>query len=91
MAFSIFFKYFFDIDSCEGFPAFHDFFRGAGCNNGPSAVAALRSDVDNVICCLYDIEVVFDDDNGISAIGQAVQDVNKLVDICKMKPCGGLI
>ena len=62
-----------------------DFLRGAGCNDTPTLVATFGAKVDNHVCCLDDIQIVLNDDNGVSVITQAVQDREQHLDVLEMQ------
>lgn len=77
------FRDIFDIFSGVGYRALGHFLRRSARNHGSAAVSALRSDINNIVRCLDDIQIVFDDNDGISALGQAVQNLHQFVDIRK--------
>lgn len=79
------FRDIFDIFSGVGYRALGHFLRRSARNHGSAAVSALRSDINNIVRRLDDIQIVFDDNDGISALGQAVQNLHQFVDIRKMK------
>jgi len=60
---------------------FSDFFGSAYSDDPSSAIAALRPEVDEMICHLDDIQVVLDDDNGIAFVHQAMQHFDQLVNV----------
>lgn len=59
--------------------------RRTACHNCSATVTTIRSHVNNIVCCLNDIQVMLNYNNGISVIGQTLQDFYQLVYICKMK------
>ena len=66
-------------------------FWGSGCYDGTSGGTAFGSEVDDVVGGFYYVEVMFDDDDGVSHIAEFEQDFEKLVDIVKVESCGGFI
>ena len=49
---------------------------GTACrDDGAALVATLRAEVDDVVSRLDDVEVVLDDDDGVAACDEALQDV----------------
>ena len=57
----------------------------------PATVSALRSEIDNPVRGLDDIEVVFDHDDGIAAIPQAMQYAKQLLNVIEVQASGWLI
>src|SRR5690606_28820472 len=51
-----------------------------------AATAAFRPEIDDVVGRFYDVEVVFDDDDGVSGVDQLLQDVKQLVNVGEMQP-----
>src|SRR5271170_2995334 len=58
-------------------------------DDAASVFAALGAEIDDPVGVADDVEVVFDDDDGVAEIGQAVQDLKKPADIVKMQAGGG--
>ena len=56
-----------------------------------AALASLRPHVDHPVSRLYDIQVVFDDDNGVACIPQALHDNKQCLDILEVQAGGWLI
>ena len=52
---------------------------------------ALRTDVDDVVGEFDDIEVVFDDDDGVATIHQFLQHIHQDTDVLEMQTRGGLV
>src|SRR5262249_1407354 len=50
-------------------------------NDEAAPIARLRAEVDNPVGCLDDVEVVLDNDDGVSQIDEAVQHLEQLVDV----------
>ena len=64
--------------------------RGAGDHDLATADAAFRTEVDDPVSGLDDVEVVFDNDDGVAVVAQAVQHGQQLRDIVEMQAGGGL-
>ena len=62
-----------------------DFFRCSGCDYGSAFVAPFRSYIDDVIGSFDDIQVVFDNDDGVAVSGEPPQDFGQFVDIGKVE------
>ncbi len=67
------------------------FFRGAGGHNMPAPVAALGPQVNEIIRGLDDLQVVFDDDHRVAGFHQAVQYLEKLVDVSQVQARGRFV
>ena len=65
------------------------FFRCPDCHNITAFVSALRSEVYHVIGTFYDIHVVLDDHDGVSATDQRIKCVEQLAYIVKCSPVVG--
>jgi len=68
-----------------------DFFRGALRDNFSSRLASFGSQINKMVGSFDDFQVVFDDDDRVPGVDQAVQDLEKLADIIKMQTGRGLI
>ena len=55
------------------------------CDDSTAAVAALGSQINNMIGNLDDVEVVLNDQNGITLIRQPLEHIYELVDVCCVK------
>ena len=66
-------------------------FRSACRDDSPSLIPALRTQVDDMIRRLDDVEIVFDDNHRITAIDETLQDIEQFVDIRRMESCRRLI
>ena len=60
-------------------------------NHGTAAQAALRPQIDDMICAFDDIQVMLDNEHGITRIHQTLQDHQQLPHILEMQPGSGLI
>jgi hypothetical protein len=56
-----------------------------------AATAALGAEVDDPVCSFDDVEVVFDDDNGVAVVAQAMQHAQQQVDVGEMQTGGRLV
>ena len=74
-----------------GFGVAGQFLGGASGQQAAAAVAAFRAQIDEAIRGLDDFEVVFDDDDGVAVLHQAVEDVEELFDVGQVEAGGGLI
>ena len=70
---------------------FCDLFWCAGGDDCAALVSAFRSQVDYVVGDLYNIQVVFDYDDGVARIDESLQDINELLHVVAVKPCGRLV
>src|ERR1700684_4423675 len=52
-------------------------------------LAAFGTEVENPVGIAYDVEVVFDDDDGVTELGEAVEDFEELAHIVEGKSGGG--
>jgi hypothetical protein len=53
--------------------------------------AAFGSEVDDPVGGFDDIEVMFDDDDGVSGIDETVEDIEEFPDVIEVESCGGFI
>ena len=60
-------------------------------NDLATIFAGLWSDIDEIIGCFDDIEIMFDNDDGMSEIGECVKDLDELSYIVGMEPGGGFV
>jgi excinuclease ABC subunit B len=54
-------------------------------NNSSAAVAPLWSHIYNIICCLNNIKIMFNNNYSVATLCKPVKDIDKLVDIGKMQ------
>ena len=73
------------------FPAFRNILRRTCAYNVSALVSTFRSDVDDVVGTLYDIEVMFDDENGVASFDELVERVEQASDVVEMKSCCRLV
>jgi hypothetical protein len=72
-------------------PGRGDLLRRALGDDPPAAVATLRSEVDDPVGGLDDVEVVFDDQHGVAAIDEPMEDLEELLDVREMQAGGRLV
>ena len=63
----------------------------AGGDDLAATRTALWAEVDQPVGGFDDVEVVLDDDHGVTAISQAMQYLQQLADILKVQACGGFV
>ena len=74
-----------------GFGRAGDGFGRTGGDDPPAFVAGFRSEVDDPVGGLDDVEVVLDADDGVAEIHQAMQDVEQLPEVVKVQAGGGFV
>src|ERR1700723_2162415 len=65
-----------------------------GCAVGDDAAApfpALRAHVEDVVGVADDVEIVFDDDDGVAEVGEVVKDFEEFADVVEVETGGGLV
>ena len=60
-------------------------------NDSSAPFAPFRTQVDDVVGTLDDIEVVLDDDNAMTALQQGLKGLQQLLDVVEMESGGGLV
>ena len=68
--------------TCSGVPSL---------TNVPTAMAALGSDVDHMVCIADDIELVLNDQNGVALVHQSVQDIQQHLHVLEVQARRGLV
>ena len=68
-----------------------DLFRGSLSNDGTALIAALRTEIDDPVRTLDDIEVMLDDNDGVARIHNAFKHGNQTLDVIGMKTGGRFI
>lgn len=58
-----------------------DFLRRAKCDDFASVFAGFRPDIDDVISFSNDAQIMFNDDNGLAIVDEAMQDFKQLGDV----------
>ena len=66
-------------------------FRGARSKNLSPARPAFRTEIDQPVGRLDDVEVVFDHDDSIALVDEAVQDQEQFADVFEVQAGGGLV
>ena len=56
-----------------------------------TSAASFRSEVDDPVGALHDVEVVLDDDDGVSRIDEPLQNGEQALDVFEVKACRGLV
>ena len=67
------------------------FFGGACGYYGAPAASAFGTHVDDVVCLLDDVEVMFYDYYRVAAIYKTADDSHEDADVFEMKSCGGFV
>ena len=70
---------------------FGDLFRRAAGDDFPAAAAAFRPQIDDPVRRFDDVKVVFDDDDGVAAVAQAVQHVEQLAHVVEVQAGGRFV
>ena len=68
-----------------------DGFWGAGCDDVAAVFACVGAEVDDPVCAFDHVEVVFDDENGVAAVNEAVEDFDENADVVKVQSRGGFV
>lgn len=63
----------------------HDVLNGTRDQHLPAFVATFRPQINNMICGLYHIQIMFNHNDGVTSFNQLFQNFNQVVDISKMK------
>ena len=71
--------------------AHSDLLGSTGRNNSASSVAALGSEVDYIIGCLYHIEIVLDNNDRVACIGKAAEHRDKIFNVGRVQTGGRLV
>jgi len=71
--------------------AFHDVFRCAAGDQFAAEGAGFGADIDDVIGVGDDAEVVFDDDDGVTIVDEAMEDFEEFGDVGHVEADGGLL
>ena len=66
-----------------GIALFHlgHFLRGAGGDHITTAAAALRTQINDIICGFDHIQIVFNHQNRVAGIHQSLQDINQFMNV----------
>ena len=56
-----------------------------------SAFTALGTEIDHPICCLDDVEIVFDDHNSVAVVDEASENREELANVVEMKAGGRFV
>ena len=66
-------------------------FRSALGDQFASASAALRTEIDQPVSALDDLEIVLDDQDGVPFVDQPLEDIHQTTNVVKMQSSRGLI
>ena len=66
-------------------------FRRAAGDDFAAAAAAFRAEIDDPVRGFDDVQVVFDDDDGVAAVAQAVQHVKQLAHVVEVQAGGWFV
>src|ERR1700722_13309856 len=64
---------------------------GTGGGEATAPFPALRAHVEDVVGVADDVEIVFDDDDGVAEIGEVVKDFEEFADVVEVEAGGGLV
>ena len=68
-----------------------DFFVGSRADDFAAAFAGARAEIENVVGGAHDVGIVLDDENGVSQVAQAVQDLDQPVGVAAVQADGRLV
>jgi len=63
-----------------------DFFVGSGADHLAAALSCSRAEIENVVRGAHDVGIVFDDENRVSQIAQAVQNLDQPIGVPAVQP-----
>ena len=70
---------------------FDDIRRVSFRDDKPALVSALGTEIDDIVCCFDDFQIVLDEDHGVPVIHNGLHDIDELLNIEKMEPRRWLI
>jgi hypothetical protein len=71
--------------------AARDFFGSAFHNHASALCAPLGTEINDPIGFGNEVEIVFDNDNGVAGVHQSLQDLNQPADVGHVQTDGGLL
>ena len=71
----------FQEDARSAFRRFCDLFGSSGRHDLAAAAPAFRSQIDDPVCGGHDVQIVLDDENGIPAVHQIMEDIQEPLDV----------
>lgn len=77
--------------SCDGVHILCQTFRGSLMDQVAAVLASARPQIEDEIRAFEDVEVVFDDHQGMPLFEQGIERIQELRDVVHMKPCGGFV
>ena len=66
-------------------------FRGAARNNLTAAISGFRAEVNHPVSAFDDVEVVFDDDDGMARVHEALENPDQHADVVEVQTGGGFV
>ena len=84
-------QFFLEECCCDALAALCHLFGGACHHDGAAFPSSFGSHVDDVVGEFDDIEVVFDDNDGVALVDKAVEHDHEGADVFKMQSCGGFV
>ena len=68
-----------------------DLFGSTGCNHMSAAIATFGAHVNNVICRFNDIQIMFNDNDGVALVHKTIEDREELFYIVEMQSRGWFV
>jgi len=68
-----------------------DLFRGALGDDAAAAFAAFGTEVDDPVGLFDDVEMMFDDQDGVAKSNETLEDVEELADVVEMQAGSGFV
>ena len=65
--------------------------RRADCDDFPTAVTRAGAEVDEPVCALDEIEVVFDQEDGVACVDELVEDAEEVGAVFEGESCGRFV
>ena len=84
-------KFFFDKFRGIAFTGKGYFFRRTVCKKHSAVFSSFRSHVNNIICHLYHIQIMLDNDYRIPLVYQPFKHGHQYADVFKVKSCGRFV
>ena len=77
--------------TCQAVLAGGNFFWRSGADKGTATIAAVRTEVDDIIGTFDDVHVVFNDDNGMSTLYERIERLQQSVYVVEVQAGGRLV
>ena len=71
--------------------ALRDFFRRAARNNLPALIASIWAEINHPIRAFDDVEVVFNDEDGMTRIHEALENLEQHAHVIEVQAGGGFV